>query len=78
MDIDQKIRELIAKQLDVPLGAVLDEKRFIDDLDADSLDTVEIIIAIEDEFHIEIDDDNAEKIITVGDAIQQLRKAIIQ
>ncbi len=48
MDIDQKIRELIAKQLDVPLSDVLDEKRFIDDLDADSLDTVEIIIAIED------------------------------
>ena len=76
MDIDQKIREIIARQLDVALSQVTDEKRFIDDLDADSLDTVEIIIAIEDEFNIEIDDDNAEAILTVGDAIRQLKAAI--
>ena len=75
-DIENKIRELIAKQLDLPIGKVTDDKKFIEDLDADSLDTVEIIILIEDEFNIEIDDDNAEQIITVGDAIRQLRAAI--
>lgn len=77
MDIDSKIREIIARQLDVPLIDVTDEKRFIDDLDADSLDTVEIIIAIEDEFNIEIDEDNAETLLTVGDAIRQLKTAIL-
>ena len=76
MNVEEKIRQIIAKQLDVDLSKVTDEKRFIEDLDADSLDTVEIIIAIEDEYHIEIDDDNAEKIITVGDAIRQLKKSI--
>lgn len=77
MDIDSKIREIIARQLDIPLHSVTDEKRFIDDLDADSLDTVEIIIAIEDEFNIEIDEDNAETLLTVGDAIRQLRVSIL-
>jgi acyl carrier protein len=76
MNVEEKIRQIIAEQLDVDLSKVTDEKRFIEDLDADSLDTVEIIIAIEDEYHIEIDDDNAEKIITVGDAIRQLKKSI--
>ena len=75
-DIENKIRELIAKQLDLPIGRVTDDQKFIEDLDADSLDTVEIIIMIEDEFNIEIDDDNAEQIITVGDAIRQLKAAV--
>jgi acyl carrier protein len=75
-DIENKIRELIAKQLDLPIGRVTDDQKFIEDLDADSLDTVEIIIAIEDEFNIEINDDNAEQIITVGDAIRQLKAAV--
>jgi acyl carrier protein len=76
-DIENKIRELIAKQLDLPIDRVTDDKKFIEDLDADSLDTVEIIIVIEDEFNIEINDDNAEQIITVGDAIRQLKAAIV-
>jgi acyl carrier protein len=76
-DIENKIRELIAKQLDLPISRVTDDKKFIEDLDADSLDTVEIIIMIEDEFNIEINDDNAEQIITVGDAIRQLKAAIV-
>jgi acyl carrier protein len=76
-DIENTIRELIAKQLDLPIGRVTDDQKFIEDLDADSLDTVEIIIMIEDEFNIEIDDDNAEQIITVGDAIRQLKAAIV-
>ena len=76
-DIENTIRELIAKQLDLPISKVTDDKKFIEDLDADSLDTVEIIISIEDEFNIEIDDDNAEQIITVGDAIRQLKAAIV-
>ena len=76
-DIENKIRELIAKQLDLPIGRVTDDQKFIEDLDADSLDTVEIIIMIEDEFNIEIDDDNAEQIITVVDAIRQLKAAIV-
>jgi acyl carrier protein len=76
-DIENTIRELIAKQLDLPIGRVTDDQKFIEDLDADSLDTVEIIIMIEDEFNIEINDDNAEQIITVGDAIRQLKAAIV-
>ena len=76
-DIENQIRELIAKQLDLPISRVTDDKKFIEDLDADSLDTVEIIIMIEDEFNIEINDDNAEQIITVGDAIRQLKAAIV-
>jgi acyl carrier protein len=76
-DIENKIRELIAKQLDLSISRVTDDKKFIEDLDADSLDTVEIIILIEDEFNIEINDDNAEQIITVGDAIRQLKAAIL-
>ena len=76
-DIENTIRELIAKQLDLPIGRVTDDQKFIEDLDADSLDTVEIIIMIEDEFNIEISDDNAEQIITVGDAIRQLKAAIV-
>ena len=75
-DIENTIRELIAKQLDLPIGRVTDDQKFIEDLDADSLDTVEIIIMIEDEFNIEINDDNAEQIITVGDAIRQLKAAV--
>jgi len=76
-DIENKIRELIAKQLELPISRITDDKKFIEDLDADSLDTVEIIIVIEDEFNIEINDDNAEQIITVGDAIRQLKAAIV-
>ena len=76
-DIENKIRELIAKQLDLPISRVTDDNKFIEDLDAVSLDTVEIIIMIEDEFNIEINDDNAEQIITVGDAIRQLKAAIV-
>ena len=76
-DIENKIRELIAKQLDLPISRITDDKKFIEDLDADSLDTVEIIISIEDEFNIEINDDNAEQIITVVDAIRQLKAAIV-
>jgi acyl carrier protein len=76
-DIENTIRELIAKQLDLPIGRVTDDQKFIEELDADRLDTVEIIIMIEDEFNIEIDDDNEEQIITVGDAIRQLKAAIV-
>lgn len=76
MNIDQKIREIIAEQLGVNISDVTDDKHFINDLGADSLDTVEIIIKLEDEYHIEIDDDNAEEITTVGQAITQLKKAI--
>ena len=75
-DIENTIRELIAKQLDLQIVRVTDDQKFIEDLDADSLDTVEIIIMIEDEFNIEINDDNAEQIITVGDAIRQLKAAV--
>ena len=76
MDIEQKIREIIAKQLGVDIALVQDSKHFVEDLDADSLDVVEIIICIEDEFNIEIDEDNAENIVTVGDAIRQLKAKI--
>ena len=68
----QKIREIVAEQLGVDVDEVTPEASFIDDLGADSLDTVELVMALEEAFEIEIPDEDAEQIKTVNDAIKYI------
>ena len=70
MDIFEKIKEIIVERLSVNVKDVSKEASFIDDLGADSLDTVELVMALEEEFGLEIPDEEAEKIATVGDAVK--------
>ncbi len=72
MDIEAKVKEIIVDQLGVDEGQVVPAASFIDDLGADSLDTVELVMAFEDKFDIEIPDEDAEKMGTVGDAVEYL------
>jgi len=69
-DIADKVKKMVADHLGVDETKVTDEANFIDDLGADSLDTVELVMAFEEEFGSEISDSDAEKILTVGDAIK--------
>lgn len=68
-DIEQRVKKIVAEQLGVNLVDIKAESNFADDLGADSLDTVELVMALEDEFEIEIPDDEAEKIGTVQQAV---------
>ena len=72
--IADRVRSIIAEQLGVKIEEVTDAASFIDDLGADSLDTVELVMALEEEFGIEIPDEDAEKMATVGDAIKYIEK----
>ena len=72
MSVQDKIKSIIAEQLGVKSEEVTPEASFVDDLGADSLDTVELVMALEEEFSIEIPDEDAEKITTVGDAIKYI------
>jgi len=75
MTVDiQKIKSIIAEQLGVKLEEVTDKAKFVEDLGADSLDTVELVMALEEEFGIEIPDEDAEKMTTVGDAMQYIEE----
>jgi acyl carrier protein len=74
MASDDKIKSIIAEQLGVKVEEVTPEASFIDDLGADSLDTVELIMALEEEFSIEIPDEDAEKMTTVGDVIKYINE----
>jgi acyl carrier protein len=71
---EQRVKEIITEQLGVSADQVTPEASFIDDLGADSLDTVELVMALEEEFEIEIPDEDAEKMTTVRDAVEYLRK----
>ena len=69
-NVGSKVKKMVADHLGVDESKVTDEANFIDDLGADSLDTVELVMAFEEEFGSEISDSDAEKILTVGDAIK--------
>ena len=71
----EKLQEIIADVLNVNADEVTMETKFVDDLGADSLDIFQIIMGIEEAFDIEIDNDDAEKIVTVGDAVEQIKNA---
>ncbi len=72
--LDEKVKKIIIDQLGVDEAEVTPEAKFIDDLGADSLDTVELVMALEEEFGIEIPDEDAEKIATVQDAINYIQE----
>ncbi len=72
MDIKKRVNELVAEQLGVDQAEVTPEASFTDDLGADSLDTVELVMAFEEEFDVEIPDEDAEKMVVVKDAVDYL------
>jgi acyl carrier protein len=74
-DVAERVKKIVVEHLGVEPEKVVDKANFIDDLGADSLDTVELVMAFEEEFGVEIPDDAAETIVTVGDAIKFLEKA---
>ncbi len=74
--VEQKVKDIIVEQLGVDPEQVTPEASFVDDLGADSLDTVELVMALEEEFNLEIPDEEAEKIATVGDAITYIEKGL--
>ncbi|SYZ72388.1 acyl carrier protein (ACP) [Candidatus Zixiibacteriota bacterium] len=73
-EIEQKVKEIIVEQLGVDASQVTESAKFVEDLSADSLDTVELVMALEEEFKIEIPDEDAEKITSVGDAVKYIRE----
>ena len=75
MEFD-KLREIIAEVLNVDADEITMDTTFVDDLGADSLDVFQIIMGIEEEFDIEISNEDAEKIVSVGDAVEQIKYAI--
>jgi acyl carrier protein len=73
-NIEQSVKKIIAEQLGVNEAEIKNESSFVDDLGADSLDTVELVMALEEEFEIEIPDEEAEKITTVQQAVDYIKK----
>jgi len=74
MESRDRIKKIIVDQLGVDEGKITEDSSFVDDLDLDSLDIVELIMAFEEEFDIEIPDEDAEKMKTVGDVVKYLNK----
>jgi len=74
MSVEERVKEIIVEQLGVEAGQVTENAKFVDDLGADSLDTVELVMALEEEFSLEIPDEDAEKITSVGDAINYIKE----
>ena len=72
--VEEKVKEIISKQLGVSAAEIQPETSFVEDLGADSLDTVELVMAFEETFGIEIPDEDAEKIVKVRDAIEYINK----
>ncbi len=75
-EIAQRVKKIIEEQLMVDESEITDDATFIEDLGADSLDVVEMIMELEDEFGIEIPDEEAEKLTTVGEAIEYIRRLV--
>jgi acyl carrier protein len=73
-DVAERVKKIVVEHLGVDEGKVEESASFIDDLGADSLDTVELVMAFEEEFNVEIPDDAAEKIQTVGDAVNFIKE----
>ncbi len=76
MALEERVRQIIADQLGVEVEKVTPEAKFVEDLGADSLDVVELIMAFEEEFGIDIPDEDAEKIQTVGDVLNYLKEKV--
>jgi len=74
MNVEEKVKEIISKQLGVDSDKVTPDSSFVEDLGADSLDTVELVMAFEEAFNIEIPDEDAEKILKVQDAIDYIKR----
>lgn len=75
-NFEDKVKQIIVDQLGVDADAVTPEASFIEDLSADSLDTVELVMAFEEEFDVEIPDEEAEKLTTVGKALEYLKQKL--
>lgn len=75
-EVFEKIKEIIVEQLGAAETSVTMEASFIDDLGADSLDIVELVMAVEEEFEIEIPDEDAEKVVTVGDVVEYIKENV--
>ena len=75
-NISERVKKIVAEQLGVDENEVKEESSFVDDLGADSLDTVELVMALEEEFNAEIPDEEAEKLTTVGDAIKYIETKV--
>ncbi|MCP4704352.1 MAG: acyl carrier protein [candidate division Zixibacteria bacterium] len=73
-ELEDKVKGIIVEQLGVDMAQVTETAKFVDDLSADSLDTVELVMALEEEFSIEIPDEDAEKITSVGDAVNYVKE----
>jgi acyl carrier protein len=78
IDIENKVKEIIVEQLSVPAEKVKKESHYVNDLGADSLDTVELVMAFEEAFDIEIPDDDVTKITTVGETIEYIKKKVAE
>ena len=76
MSMENKVKKIIAEKLSVDLEEVIPEASFVDDLGADSLDLVELIMTMEEEFDVEISDEDAETLVTVNDAIEYTKKQL--
>lgn len=74
LDIFSKVKDIVVEQLGVDEEEVTEQASFVDDLGADSLDIVELVMALEEEFDLEIPDEDAEKIVTVGDAVSYIKE----
>ncbi|MBI1210134.1 MAG: acyl carrier protein [Alphaproteobacteria bacterium] len=73
-DVADRVKKIVVEHLNVEADKVTENASFIDDLGADSLDTVELVMAFEEEFGVEIPDDAAESIVTVGDAVKFIKE----